>query len=114
MFLNPPPGGLCCWPFWGGRRGIVFVLCGFVVYAAGASCFRVFPCSLSSCFVFPFGVVVASLAGRELVCVLLVRLFVCFVGGWSVYFSCVCLSVLCVLVFVIFLFLLVSAVGCGL
>ena len=35
-------------------------------------------------------------------------------GSWSVCFSCICLFVLYVLVFISFLFLLVSGVGCGL
>ena len=35
-------------------------------------------------------------------------------GSWSVCFSCICLFVFYVLVFVIFFFLLVSGVGCGL
>ena len=30
----------------------------------GASCFKVFPCSLSSCFVIPFSIVITSL-GEE-------------------------------------------------
>ena len=79
---------------------------------------KIFPCSLLSCFVIPFNIVITSLGeGGGLVCVLLVYLFVCFV---RVSFF-VCLLLLFVVVvflllffFFIFLFLLVSGVGCGL
>ena len=64
----------------------------------GASCFKVFPCPLSSCFVISFSIVIASLGEEGAVYVLLVHLFVCFLH---------------VLVSVIFLFLLMSGVGCG-
>ena len=50
----------------------------------GVSCFKVFSCSLSSCFVFPFNIVITSLGeGRS----------------WSVCFSYICLFVLYGLVF---------------
>ena len=60
----------------------------------GAACFKLFPCSLSSCYIIPFSIVVTWI--------------------WSVYFSCICLFVLYVSVFVIFIFLLVSGIGCSL
>ena len=41
--------------------GVVLILCRFVVYTTGASCFKVFPCSLSSCFVILFSIVITSL-----------------------------------------------------
>ena len=64
----------------------------------GTSCFEVFLCSLSSCFVIPFSIAVTSLGKSELVCMLLLHLFVCFVR----------------VSFGIFLFILVSGVDCGL
>ena len=64
----------------------------------GASCFKVFPCSLSSCFVISFSIVIASL-GEEGAGVCASRAFVCLF--------------LHVLVSVIFLFLLLSGVGCS-
>ena len=42
---------------------MVLILCGFVVYITivfGASCFKVFPCSLSSCFVIHLSIVITS------------------------------------------------------
>ena len=60
----------------------------------GASCFKVFPCSLSSCFVIPFSIVITSL-WEEGTGLCASRVFVCFVA----------------LVFVIFLFLLVSGLA---
>ena len=42
----------------------------------GASCFKVFPCSLSSCFVFPFSIVITSL-GEEGAGLCASRAFVC-------------------------------------
>ena len=52
-----------------------------------ASCFKVFPCSLYSCFIIPFSIVITSLGAEELVCVLLVHLFVCFVCVSFCHFS---------------------------
>ena len=57
----------------------VLILCGLVVYTAGASCFKVFPCSLSSCFFTLFSIGITSRGKGELVYMLLVHLFVCFV-----------------------------------
>ena len=74
----------------------VLILCRFVVYTTSASCFKVFPCSLSSCFVIPFSIVITSLGEEG--------------AGLCAYRAFVCLFVLYGLVFVIFLFLLVS--GC--
>ena len=36
------------------------ILCGLVVYTTGASCFKAFPCSLSSCFFILFRIVITS------------------------------------------------------
>ena len=73
---------------------VLFLSC----VALGASYFKVFPCSLSSCFVIPFSIVITSLEeeGRGLFA-FRAFFFLCFV--------------LYVLVFVIFLFLLVSRVA---
>ena len=75
-----------------------FILRGGGVWR-GASCFKVFPYSLSSCFFISFSSVIIRSGKRELVYVPLVHLFVC---------------LLHVLVSVLFLFLFVSGVGCGL
>ena len=40
--------------------------------------FQVFSCSISACFFIPFSILIIRLGKRELVCVLLVYLFVCF------------------------------------
>ena len=65
---------------------VLFLFCVALWFILrGASCFKVFPCSLSLCFFIRFGIVITSR---------------------------ICLFVLYVLVFVIFLFLLVSVVGC--
>ena len=66
----------------------------------GASCFKVVLCSLSSRFFIPFSFVINSL-GEEGAGLCASRAFVC-------------LFVLYMLVFVIFLYLLVSGVGCSL
>ena len=42
----------------------------------GASCFKVFPCSLSSCFVIPFSIVI-NLLGEDRVGLCASRAFVC-------------------------------------
>ena len=63
-----------------------------------ASCFKVFPCSLTSCFFISFSIVIASLVEEG--------------AGLCASRTIVCLF-LHVLVSVIFLFLLVSGVGCG-
>ena len=62
-----------------------------------ASCFKVFPCSLSSCFFIPFSIVITSL-GEEGAGLCASRAFVC------LFCTRKCLS--------FFLFLLVSGVGC--
>ena len=67
-----------------------------MVYFAGASCFKVLPYSLSSRSFTPFSIVITSL-GEE---------------GAGLCASCA--FVLQVLVFILFLFLLVSVVGFGL
>ena len=62
----------------------------------GASCFKVFPCSLSSCFFISFSIVIASL-GEEGAGLCASRAFICLFLHPVVFF----------------LFLLVSGVGCG-
>ena len=57
---------------------LFFVALWFIL--RDASSFKLFLCSLSSCFVIPFSIVITSL-GEEL-------------GSWSVCFSCICLFVL--------------------
>ena len=84
-------------------KAVVTVLLLFCValwiILRGASCFKVLSCSLSSCSFSPFNILITS-TGEE---------------GAGLYVSraLVCLFVLHVLLFVLFLFLLVSAVGCG-
>ena len=65
-----------------------------LVYKISASCFIVFPCSLSSCFAIPFSIVITSL-GEDGAGLYASRAFVCFVrvsfchvsrlgvGGWQ-------------------------------
>ena len=60
-------------------RVFVLIVCGLMVYTTGASCFKVFPCSLSSSFFILFSIVITSRGEWELVYVLLVHVFVCFV-----------------------------------
>ena len=69
---------------------VLFLLCVALWFIIrGALCFKVFPCSLSSCFVILFCIVITSLGeeGAELICVLLVHLFVCFVRASFCHFS---------------------------
>ena len=81
---------------------VCFLFCvALSVILRGASCFKVFSCSLSSCFVIPFSIVITSLGEEGADLVLPVHLIVCFVRVSFCYF------------FVIFLFHLVSGVGCG-
>ena len=71
-YFNPPvvyatdrPWSQCCsYSVW------------FVVYTTGASCFKVFPCSLSSCFFILFSIVITSL-GEEGAGLCASRAFVC-------------------------------------
>ena len=80
---------------------VLFLFCvAFWFILRGDACFKVFPCSLSSCFFIPFSIVITSL-GEE---------------GAGLRASCAFDCLFCTLVFffVIFLFLLVSGVGCGL
>ena len=60
----------------GGGPGVFLILCGFVVYITGASCFKVFPCSLPSCFFILFSIVITSL-GEEGAGLCASRAFVC-------------------------------------
>ena len=58
---------------------VLFLFCVALWFILrGASCFKVFPCSLSSCFVISFSTVIASLGKEGAIYVLLVDLFVCF------------------------------------
>ena len=66
---------------------MVFLFCvAFCIIERGASCFKVFPCSLSSCFVIPFSNVITSLGEAGAVCAS-VHLFVCFVRVSFCHFS---------------------------
>ena len=59
---------------------VLFLFCVTLCFILrDASCFKVFPCPLSSCFFFLLALWSSRLWKRELVCVLLVHLFVCFV-----------------------------------
>ena len=69
--------------------------CSFSVWLC-----KVFPCSLSLCFVIPFSIVITSLGEVG--------------AGLCASRAFVCLLFLYVLVYIIVLFLLVSGVGCGL
>ena len=70
---------------------VLFLFCVALWFILrGASCFKVFPCSLSSCFVIPSALWSPRLGKRELVYVLLVHLFVCFVRVSFCHFSSWC------------------------
>ena len=60
-----PPGGLLCWPFWGGGPGVglALALCCFVVCSAGRFVVCLSLCRFVLVFFGPFGVAVASLGG---------------------------------------------------
>ena len=91
------PGGLLCWPFWGGGPGVglFFVALWFILRG---DLFCVLPCViLFVCFSVIIALRLPRLGRRGLVLVLFVRLFD-----------------LCLFGFVGFLFLLVSGKGCGL
>ena len=56
---------------------MLFLFCEALwIILRGASCFKVFPCSLSSCFVIPFSIVITSL-GEEGAGLCAPRAFVC-------------------------------------
>ena len=65
------------WPFLGGGPGAVW-LCG-LFYGALRVLFKVFPCSLSSCLVIPFSIVITSLGEERAGLCASRALFVCFV-----------------------------------
>ena len=76
-----PPGGLLCWPFWGGGPGVGLTLCCFVVYST-----RRFVVCLSMChfvlvFFSPFSIAITSL-GEERANLSAFRTFVGFVLVW--------------------------------
>ena len=78
---------------------VLFLFCVALCFILrSASCFKVFLCSLSSCFFISLSIVIASLREEG--------------AGLCASRAFVCLF-LHVLVFVIFLLLLVSGVGCG-
>ena len=86
---------------------VLFLFCiGLWFILRGVSCFKVFPCTLSSCFFITFSFLLAlwspRLGKRQLVCAS--HAFVCFVRDldFSVY----------LLVFILYCFLLVLGVGC--
>ena len=54
----------------------VLILCGLVVYTTGASCFKVFPYSLSSSFFILFSIVITS-HGERGASLCATRAFVC-------------------------------------
>ena len=55
-----PPGGLLCWPFWGGGPGVGLAFCCFVVCSAGRFVVCLSVCHFVLVFFGPFGVTVAS------------------------------------------------------
>ena len=57
-------------------RVFVLILGGLVVYTTGASCFTVYPCSLSSSFFILFSIVIAS-RGERGASLCATRAFVC-------------------------------------
>ena len=67
-----------------------YILCRFVVYTTDASCFKVFPCSLSSCFFSLFSIVITSLweegaglyASRAFVCLFCSYFLSFFSSSW--------------------------------
>ena len=81
---------------------VLFLFCVALWFILrGASCSKVFPCSLSSCFFISCSIGITSL-GEEVAGLCVSRAFVCL------------FDFLHVLVSVLFPFLLVSGVGCGL
>ena len=81
---------------------VLFLFCVALRFTLrGASCFKVFPCSLSSCFfLFLLALLSTRLRKREQICVLLVNLIDCFVRVSFCHFS-LPLGVGCCLRFVI-------------
>ena len=64
---------------------VFFLFCvvlWFILHVRGASCFNVFPCSLSSCFVVPINTVITSL-GEEGAGLCALRAFVCLLSFFS-------------------------------
>ena len=59
--LPPPPGGLPCWPFWGGGPGVGLALCCFVVYSTRRFVLCLALCHFVLVFFGPFCFAVASL-----------------------------------------------------
>ena len=69
-----------------GRPGVVLILCRFVVYTTGAPCFKVSPCSLSSCFFILLSIVITSLL-KEGAGLCVSRAFVCLFVLYVIVFS---------------------------
>ena len=66
---------------------VLFLFCVALWFIVrGVSCFKVFPCSLSSCFAIPFSIVITSL-GEEGAGLCASRAFVCFVRVSFCHFS---------------------------
>ena len=56
---------------------VLFLFCVALWFILrGASCFKVFPCSLSSCFIIPFSIVITSLGEEGGACLRASRVFV--------------------------------------
>ena len=91
------PGGLLCWPLWGGGPGVNLDLCCFVVYSTRQFVLCLTLCYFVLVFFSPFSIAITSL-GEERANLSAFRTFVRFA-----FFGFVC-----------FLFLLVSGKGCGL
>ena len=62
--LAGPPGGLLCWPFWGGGPGVGLTLCCFVVYSTGRFVVCLSVCHFFLVFFGPFSVAIASFGER--------------------------------------------------
>ena len=89
-----PPRSLCYRPCYCGCPSVILILCGYEVFTTGRFMF-----SLASLFALVFFHSCYHLTwGRE---------------SWSMCFSCICFFILHALIAVLFLFLVVSGIGCG-
>ena len=82
----PPPGGILCWPFWGGGPGFGLTLCCFVVYSNEAICFMSHLVLFCSCVFSPFSIAITSL-GEKRANLSAFRTFVRFALVWFCLFS---------------------------
>ena len=82
--LSPPPpnpGGLLCWPFWGGGPGVGLLIVALWFILRGDLLY-VFPCVIFVLVFFsPFSIAIASL-GEEIANLSAFRTFVRFVLVW--------------------------------